>query len=86
MLKLTTPDRASVYISPAHISAICQYSSGNTDVRFAGGSYLVRETPEQIMAMPEMIRYLNAHLGVPLSINGNSTTGWTLSDPALVAG
>jgi hypothetical protein len=59
MLKLTTQDRTTVYISPAHISAICQYSSGNTDVRFAGGSYLVKESPEQIMAMEPMIYFLN---------------------------
>jgi hypothetical protein len=59
MLKLTTQDRTTVYISPAHISAICQYSSGNTDVRFAGGSYLVKESPEQIMAMEPMMYFLN---------------------------
>jgi hypothetical protein len=59
MLKLTTADRNTVYISPAHISAICQYSSGNTDVRFAGGSFLVRETPEEIMAMEAMIYFMN---------------------------
>jgi hypothetical protein len=59
MLKLTTPDGCAVYISPVHISAICQYSSGNTDVRFAGGSYLVKETPDQILAMPAMVYFLN---------------------------
>jgi hypothetical protein len=66
MLKLTTVDGIAVYISPAHISALCQYSSGKTDVRFAGGSYLVRETPDQIMAMPEMVYFLNpAMLMIP---------------------
>ena len=59
MLKLTTQDGLSVYVSPLHISALCQYSSGNTDVRFAGGSYLVRETPEQIMAMEQMVYFMN---------------------------
>lgn len=59
MLKLTTTDGNAVYISPLHISAVCQYCSGSTDVRFAGGSYLVRETPDQIMAMDEMVYFLN---------------------------
>jgi hypothetical protein len=59
MLKLTTQDGTTVYISPAHISAMCQYSSGNTDVRFAGGSYLVKESPEKIMAMEPMIYFMN---------------------------
>lgn len=54
MLKLTGSDGATIWIAPQHICALAQYSSGKTDVRFAGGSYLVRETPEQILAMGEM--------------------------------
>ena len=59
MLKLTGKDGTSVYISPAHISAMSQFSSGNTDIRFAGGSYLVKESPEEIMAMEPMLYFLN---------------------------
>lgn len=59
MIKLTNADGSTVYVSPVHISAICQFSSGKTEVRFAGGTYLVRETPDQIMAMEAMVYYLN---------------------------
>lgn len=59
MLKLTSKDGSSVYVSPAHISAMSQFSSGNTDIRFAGGSYLVKESPEEIMAMEPMVYFLN---------------------------
>lgn len=66
MLKLTTTDGVAVYISPLHISAICQRSSGNTDVRFAGGSYSVKETPDHILAMDDMVCFMNPAMVVKL--------------------
>lgn len=59
MLKLTGSDGASIWVAPQHICALALYSSGKTDVRFAGGSYLVMETPEQILAMSGMVMLYN---------------------------
>jgi hypothetical protein len=66
MLKLTQQDGSSVYVSPVHISSLYQLSGGRTEVLFAGGSYLVKETPDQIMAMPAMAYFLNPAMVVKL--------------------
>jgi hypothetical protein len=61
MLKLTrheNGDGSPVYISAKHISAIGNFVSGATCVWTGGYSHLVCETPEQILAMPEMLNEL----------------------------
>ncbi len=54
MLKLTlTLGRGHVYLWPKSFAISCdQY--GNTDICLNGYNYAVTETPEEILAMPEM--------------------------------
>ncbi len=56
MLKLTgCHDDRTLYVTAKHIVGIYIESSGLTIVDTVSHCYRVTETPEQIMAMPEML-------------------------------
>jgi len=55
MLKLTDwEDRSTVYIAAKHICGMYRIKPASTLVDTPARSYQVKETPEQIIAMPEM--------------------------------
>lgn len=54
MLKLTQVGSGSVYISPKHIASFEPAEDG-TFIFTASQTYHVVETPEVILAMPEMV-------------------------------
>jgi hypothetical protein len=62
MLKLTraNPDSSvSVYIAAKYVVAMESYDHGTTAIWTVNQSYLVTETAEHIMAMPEMLNEMH---------------------------
>jgi len=57
MLKLTTQHGGAVYINPRHIVAI-ERCGRLTNVFTLNGTQQVQETPDQIMLMPAMQRFV----------------------------
>lgn len=72
MLKLTRMrgEADAIYVAPSAIAAIEPDGAGGSYVRLTGMQHdycRVRETPDAIMCMPEMLRHLNPIMQLPIT-------------------